>query len=472
MADPDTKVDPASEINDGNPSDGKFSDEGLRVLFAPLADFKTVVVAVSGGADSVALLRLLHRWQALVGEPPILEVATIDHGLRTESANEARWVCELATTLGLRHTAKRWIGEKPLSGLQSAAREARYNLLQEICRDYNFGAPVAIATAHTRDDQAETVVMRLARGSGVDGLGAMAELRLLKQQDQGARNPITLARPLLDISKQDLVTFLQANGQAWLEDPSNASRDFERVRLRHTMPSLSSLGVTPASLAKTAWRARRARNALDQSALDFIERRCALNDGAVAVLPLAALQAAPDEIQIRVLARLLSCFGGVASDARLSQVEALQASWRANMRIRATTLGGCVIDKRGSELRIFRESGRDPLPDIHLQPGQSILWDQRFMVSAAADPAVSNTETDLHVRPLDPTTYTAIRGALEGDGALVSSAIAQTLPSFWLGEVLLAVPTLGYWAVPTGHGPCNAPVRAEFVGVAGHRIGT
>ncbi len=487
-------------ISDGSGSVGFISDHNITALFAGLTDFKSVLVAVSGGADSVALMILLHRWRELQPDLPNVEIATIDHGLRASSASEAQWVGELASTLGLTHTTKCWTGDKPTSGLQAAARQARYRLLLEICAERDLQAPVALVTAHTQDDQAETVVMRLARGSGVDGLGAMAEQRPLKRVGKGDRAPVMLVRPLLDVSKQTLVAFLKAKHQTWRDDPSNTSRDFERIRLRQAMPQFETLGVGTSALALSAKRARRARAALDQIVSEFVEHYVAIHNGAYAGLSWTVFQAAPDEIQMRVLTEVLSAFGGAAQKAQLSQIEALQATLTSTKVFRSMTLGGCIISLNEEELQIYREPGREPLPELDLLPGQEMIWDQRFQVSVASADSDTDACQVTRVRPLDATTFAAIRGDLAADYASVSAQVAQTLPSFWRGDQLLALPTLEFMATmpgqageatahpgaasgkgeekgpggqtQTGHGPCSDFVLAVFIGIIEHRFGT
>ena len=141
----------------------------------PSQSFPTVILAVSGGADSMAMLYLAARWaKRQPEEGGKLVVATVDHGLRSESRREAQWVGEQARAMGLAHEILAWEGSKPSTGVQDAAREARYRLLSELAQRYRPSGSVAVVTAHTEDDQAETFLMRLARGSGLDGLAAMS----------------------------------------------------------------------------------------------------------------------------------------------------------------------------------------------------------------------------------------------------------------------------------------------------------
>ncbi|MCC8943398.1 tRNA lysidine(34) synthetase TilS, partial [Bradyrhizobium sp. Arg68] len=189
-------------------------------LFTGLASAPAIVLAVSGGPDSVALMWLAARWRRALSRGPRLIAVTIDHGLRPEAAREARDVKRLAQSLDLQHHTLRWTGKKPKTGVPAAAREARYRLLTQAARKH--GA-THILTAHTRDDQAETLLMRMLRGSGIAGLAAMAR--------ETERDGVRLARPLLDVSKAQLVATLQRARIGFADDPTNRDPAFTRPRL-------------------------------------------------------------------------------------------------------------------------------------------------------------------------------------------------------------------------------------------------
>ena len=185
------------------PPDDTLSDDGLERLFASLDQASGIVAAVSGGPDSMALMHLLARWRATAERPPVL-VATIDHGLRPEAADEAAFVAREAAALGLPHRILAWTGDKPSAGIQEAAREARYRLLVAHAREEGASH---LVTAHTLDDQAETVLMRLSRGSGLSGLAGMRP----ETDRQGIRH----ARPLLDWPKARLLDLCHGAGLAF-----------------------------------------------------------------------------------------------------------------------------------------------------------------------------------------------------------------------------------------------------------------
>jgi tRNA(Ile)-lysidine synthase len=204
-----------------------------------------VLLAVSGGPDSTALMHAAAALREASGAS--VAVATVDHGLRPGSDAEAADVGRAARTLGLPHTRLPWAGPKPGTGLQEAARDVRYALLSAHAAAIGAGL---VLTGHTRDDQAETVLMRLAAGSGLAGLAGMRAERALAPG-------LVLGRPFLHLPKAILVAWCEARGLAYLRDPSNADPRFARGRLRDAWPVLEREGLTPARLARLAERAAR-----------------------------------------------------------------------------------------------------------------------------------------------------------------------------------------------------------------------
>ena len=196
--------------------------ETFAALMAPFCPFESrpvVAVAVSGGRDSLALALLAHDWARSRGGRVVGLI--VDHGLRAEAADEARSARETLRSQGIDSEVLNWTGPKPASGLQEAAREARYRLLFEACR---ARAILHLLVAHHADDQAETVAMRAGRGSGPDGLAGMAALV--------EHRHLRVLRPLLGVPRAKITSFMKARGVGWSEDPSNADLRFERVRVR------------------------------------------------------------------------------------------------------------------------------------------------------------------------------------------------------------------------------------------------
>ncbi len=281
-------------------------------LFADWKAGRALVLAVSGGPDSIALMWLAARWRRAMRRGPDLVAVTVDHALRREAAREARQVKRLAKSLGIPHRTLRWTGKKPATGLPAAAREARYALLFKAAR--SAGASY-ILTGHTLDDQAETVLMRISRGSGIAGLSAMAR--------ETMRDGFILARPFLNVPKSRLIATLKKARIDYVEDPTNRDLNFTRPRLRALMPALAEEGCDARNLARLASRLMRANTALELL-VDGAERYLALQDDA-APRPgfrTEAFAALPEEIKVRLLLRAIDRVG-CEGRAELGKVEAL-----------------------------------------------------------------------------------------------------------------------------------------------------
>src|SRR6266404_3262007 len=229
-----------------NDDNSPISAQEAKRLFADWRGVPAIVLAVSGGPDSIALMWLAARWRRALARGPRLIAVTVDHGLRAEAAGEARNVKRLARALDLPHRTMRWTGAKPKTGLPAAARAARYRLLAQAAR---ASGATHILTAHTRDDQAETLLMRMLRGSGIAGLAAMAR--------ENARDGVVLARPFLSVPKSRLVATLDKAKIVFADDPTNHDTAFTRPRLRALLPILAAEGGDTRNLARLASRLAR-----------------------------------------------------------------------------------------------------------------------------------------------------------------------------------------------------------------------
>jgi tRNA(Ile)-lysidine synthase len=314
-------------------------------LFAGFETLSGLLLAVSGGPDSAALMRLAAHWRHRAGVQ--LAVATVDHGLRADSQVEARTVGEWAAALGLPHAVLYWRGEKPVRAIQEKARDARYALLFAHARA--LGAE-AVATAHHADDQWETIVFRLARGSGVGGLAGMARDQIFPDG--------RLIRPLLGLPKQALVDYCRAQGQGFFEDPANGDQAYARARLRALGGPLRELGFDRDKAARLAQRARKAEEALDWAAKEMIRRTISPEKdvyhlGDTGIAPLAVLE--------RFLSLAIVQAVG-APPRRLDRLETLADNMSKaliNKESLRATLGGCalVLNQRGC-LALRREPPR------------------------------------------------------------------------------------------------------------------
>ncbi len=425
---------------------GSIPDAELEALFAPAwaaGASAGAVLAVSGGPDSTAMMHLFARWLALKGvETAGFWVATVDHGLRPASAEEAETVMRQAHDLGFQAAKLRWNGPKPAKGLAEAARQARYRLLSDLARQRGLRV---LFTAHTADDQAETLLMRLARGSGVDGLAGMAPLRLM--EDTGmheADTPISLARPLLQVEKARLERYLHDAGISSHRDPTNMDTAYERPRVREARQALDALGLTPAALGLSARRLQRGQTALETMARAFYGEaghaaaRAHISPLGFVALERDALLAQPDDVALRILRLAIEAAGGAPAPVSLSGLEALLDAVRSRPDA-AGTLAQAALRVRGDRILVEREPGRVPLPRFDIVPGMSRLWDGRFRI------AVSVAEAGLYLGPLGAEGLACIEAAGLRNGTAPARTL-HALPAVWRGADLVAVPSLGFTA--------------------------
>lgn len=443
---------------------GPVSREELRGLFAAVEPYEALYLAVSGGPDSLALMHLAADWLELRASDgaavKFLCVLTVDHGLRPEAGEEARFVLARAGERGIAGEILRIAAPPPSTGIQEWARDQRYDALCErVAKD---GRPAALLTGHHEGDVAETVLMRLARGSGVDGLARIAEVT--------ARGGVAIVRPLLALAKARLVATLAARGSSWIEDPSNASRNFERVRLRQLAPERMALGLDDAALATTARRLRRAREALDavtDIVIDgWLDRRRLETTGVFSwPWPVSRL---PDEIGIRLLTRALAGVGGTRGRLRLARIERLYEELRSP-GFAGATLGHCVIRPvqrlaegqldRQVAFEIYREPDRRPLPALATDFEQPVIWDNRFIIERCAP-----TGGRASVRAFERSDLAAVAGAeqaaeMQLDDALRATPVVEEADGgLWLAALDRYRPGAARGSVA---GEC--PFRARFM---------
>jgi tRNA(Ile)-lysidine synthase len=363
-------------------------------------------LAVSGGGDSMALLHLAHDW-APAGVA--LAVATVDHGLRPAAAAEAEMVARTATALGLPHATLRWRGWDGAGNLQDAARTARRGLLKEWAGEARLDA---ILTGHTMDDQAETVVMRLARGSGVDGLAGIAPRR------DGAP---AWGRPLLGVRRAEIQHWLTTRGHAWLDDPSNDDATFDRVRARRLLAELAGAGLTVERLASTAKHMRRARVVLDDAA-EHLRRQAVRQEAGDLVLDRAAFSAARADTRTRLLAAALQWMSGAPFRPRFAPLERLAERPDG-------VLHGCRVTSGKGEIRITRELAAVR----HLRARVGEPWDGRWVLEG---PQVPGAE----VRALGPD---GLGMCPDRRATGLPAASLQATPALWLRDELVAAPVAG-----------------------------
>jgi len=341
-------------------ADSSIPDAESDRLFADFVGTPALVLAVSGGPDSTALLLLASHWRERQSPLTRLVAVTIDHGLRPEARREAIAVKRLAAALGVSHRTRRWIGAKPTTGIQESARSARYRLLYAAAR--SEGAAFVL-TAHTLDDQAETVLLRFLRGSGVSGMGGMARqvrlcevlgttptaARVARTRSIGAEGAVAatssnaapdvwLVRPLLGVTKARLIATLREAEVTYAEDPSNRDPRFTRARLRKLMPLLAAEGVTAERLERLARRLKRAEAALEVATDQAAKRIGSGNDPRRVVMPWQVFAELPDEIALRLLGRAIDRLGN-EGPVELGKLETLYDAVAEALRTKALGCG-------------------------------------------------------------------------------------------------------------------------------------
>lgn len=288
---------------------------------------------------------LLQDWASRQPHPlPV--VLTVDHGLRPSGAKEAEQVRKLARAAGLSAHVLAWKNAKPAADIEAEARAARYSVMGRWCAEHQFSA---LYVAHTLEDQAETFLLRLARGSGLDGLAAMQAISPLPVPEF---SQIKLVRPLLDISKEELRAFLTSRQIAWTEDPMNADTRFSRARMRAAWPQLCELGLFPQRIADAARHLARARLALEELTNGFLHRGVRFGGGGAALDPLR-LKMLPREVGLRALAAVLSRVSGEAYRPRFESLERLFDSIVSGLLDGGATLHGCIVAPAAAADRVF-----------------------------------------------------------------------------------------------------------------------
>lgn len=323
-------------------------DFNRRLTTLVLAAESSFALAVSGGPDSMAMASLCSSWSQFFRKTARIPVLVVDHGLRVESGREARNVLScLAALPGLEPCLLTLDLDRPTSGVMEKARAGRYEAIARHCAAH--GIPY-LMLAHHLDDQAETVLMRLAKGSGLDGLCGM---RAVQKYDER----LTLVRPFLDVPKDRLVATCESLGVSYVTDPSNSQEAYLRPRLRRVSGLLAREGLSAARLGVTAGRLARARAALDQIADRVFVQAVRATDSVFIRLDRRLLLDWPEEIRLRVVLRALSRLspGFCASDIRIESLEKIVEGLFSEQAFRRQTLGGFLFSRKGVDIVLERE---------------------------------------------------------------------------------------------------------------------
>jgi tRNA(Ile)-lysidine synthase len=371
----------------------------------------------------------------------------VDHQLRPESGAEIRRVRGWLSARGIRHEVVAWSQAKPVSGIQNAARAARYSLLGEWCREH--GCP-HLLTAHQREDQVETFLIRRRAGSGPEGLAGISAIREFAD--------CRILRPLLGVPKARLSGLLEAERQPFISDPSNSNPIFERSRLRGdgTIP----VGADFAALCDEIRTLGCERLAQERKRATLLARAVSLHPGGFAVIDPGLVLEAPHDTAERVLAAVAATIGGGIYPARRRVVERLRESFA---RGKGQTLGGCRFVAWRGRFLVLRELA-PAAPPVQLIPGAGLLWDGRFEVGlpgTADRPVVIG-----HLGRAGATELRRFASGLSRSG--LPRLLHPILPAGWDEDGIVVVPQLGYVrpgkvAVPQfSFRPVNPVTRAGF----------
>ena len=389
------------------------------ILSAVRAQFKGVLpeqlgVALSGGGDSTALLHILH--QCLKPEGTVISAATVNHGLREGAEAEARQAAVLCESLGIEHTLLYWRGWDLQGNLQDQARRARYRLLTDWAKSKGISI---LALGHTADDQAETVLMRMARASGVTGLSGMPVQRTV--------DGVTVFRPLLGLSRKMLRHYLCQHDLAWSEDPSNDDLRFERVRIRKAMEVLEPLGLTAMSISQVAENVSKAREALDWYTFLAARDMTIVTAGSL-MLDMRKFRTLPVETARRLLVRTMNWISGADYPPRRTAVSDALEAIRGGQSL---TLHGCRVISRGNHSWICREL--QAVRDLATPAGTK--WDGRWHLHGG-------DITGCEIRALGEL---GLRECKEWRETGLPREVLMVSPSLWKGDELVAAPLAG-WA--------------------------
>ena len=350
-------------------------ERAFEALMQPLGPFEPaprIAVAVSGGSDSLALCLLADRWARARGGTVF--ALTVDHRLRPESGAEAAQVRRWLTARSIAHRTLRWSRARRTGATQAEARDARFALLTGWCRRAGV---LHLLLGHQREDQAGTALQRLVHGSGIEGLAAMAPVRLALEP---AGSGVRLLRPLLSVPRDALTATLADWNQPWIDDPTNRDTRHARPRLAAALAQLGPEGLSGPRLARVAARAADDRAALDRLCTDLLAASAHPAPAGFVTLDLEILRRAPPALTLRALGRAVTTVSGAPHPPRLERLERLCQRLLCN-NIKAATLGGCRVVPQGDGRLVVCREPVAASEALSLEPGESALWDRRFVVS-------------------------------------------------------------------------------------------
>jgi tRNA(Ile)-lysidine synthase len=425
-------MDTPSSVSEQHISSDMFS--AYMESCAPFEARPTLAIALSGGIDSMALLLLAGQWVAARGGKLI--ALTVDHGLRPESFDEALAVQTICQDMSVEHHLLRWRPPAKKSALQQQARDARYELLTKWCIDHDV---LHLLTAHHRDDQVETLFFRLARGSDLRGLACMPAVTHFKQ--------LRLLRPLLEISKQQLVASLNHKKQQWLEDKSNHSPAYTRNRIRHTLRQVKLINLYERTY-HCASHFGITRKFIEINMSSFSTQCVSLLPGGYAYLHSDHWLRVPEEYRYLIFSNLLHSLSGSAELLRESQLRRLYESLQNPAPFKRMTGFGLQYMPFGADIAICREAKKVE-GEHSLKPYISALWDNRFT-------CIHSYSQPLTLKALSIDGVRELRRQRRMPKTAMPVEALRMLPSFWDLETLVSVPHIHYHHPNYGKASCRA----------------
>lgn len=321
-------------------------------------------VGVSGGGDSLALLLLSAEWADHNNRS--LKAVTIDHGLRVDTPSECKYVEEISNHFNVEHTTLKWL-DKPSGNLQNSARNARHELFLGWTKRNKLSV---VLLGHTLDDNAETVMMKLIRGSGIDGLTGISKNKKI--------NGLAISRPLLNTSREQLRQYLKVKNISWIDEPSNFDERFERIKVRNFLPKLSNIGLTPDKLVALAGHMDRAKDALNWEVSRFAQQYVQQKSWGDLEIKFEEFIKIPKEYQLRLLSGALRWISGKIYRPRFRSLERLLGAITSSSLGPGMCLMGCVTKHEEGGIRISRELAAIPQPILAVKP--EYIWERRWQL--------------------------------------------------------------------------------------------
>ena len=399
----------------------------FRENILPLVGKEKFAIAVSGGSDSLALSILAKLYS--LEQSSDFATLIVDHGLRKESANEAKKTFKNLKKNNIKAEILTYRGTKFTSNIQKKARDLRYELFQKYCKKNKIRF---LILAHHQDDLIENFYIRLIRGSGIKGLTSLQNVSELNKD-------FYLLRPLLHFKKEELLNLTKKIFSTWIEDPSNLNEKFLRVRIRKMQSRLQKEGFDPKRVLKTIENLNTAKNSLDFYILKSEKKYLNFFKEGYATLKSTIFKNEAPEVIFRVIIKAIHFVSGEYYPPRSDSLKILIKNF-SSKKFKSSTLGGCLIEKNSNMISFFRED-RNLTSETLDKIRQTKNWDDRFLVYKNF-----NNQQQFIVKKLgnNGIEYLKKNKVNESENKIPTHA-KKTLPSFWNNKVdLLFVPVVNF----------------------------